>query len=92
MYTEEIEQLKADPRLRILAERMATGPEPWIVRELWTGIDDPIEWFAAFAVKYWRKERPPYLFPLDEDKEDAVARAVIALYKEKRERLEDRSR
>lgn len=92
MYTEEIKKLKADPRLRRLADRMATGTEPWIVRQLWTGVDDPIEWFATFAKEYWRKERPAYLFPLEEAKEEAVARAVIALYKEKRERVEDRSR
>jgi hypothetical protein len=92
MYTEEIKTLKADPRLQRLADRMATGVEPWLVRELWTGVDDPIEWFAVFAVKYWRKERPPYLFPLEENKEEAVARAIIALYKEKRERVEARSR
>lgn len=85
MMDYEVKRLTMDPRLRGLAARMATGPDPALVVQLWSEDEEPIAWFAGFVRRYWRKRCPEGAFPLDRD--DAPARAVIAVYKEKREQL-----
>lgn len=86
MREREIRQLRLNPVLRKLARRMAFRCDPVLVAQLWTGVDDPIEWFAEQMDRYWRHHHPSRQFDLEYG--DSAARAVIAVYKEKREQLD----
>lgn len=79
---DEMNRLMMTPMLRRHAERMATGPDPALVARLW---DEYGEWFDDFILRHWRRRYPEGLYPLLRD--EAPARAVIAIYKEKRGQL-----
>lgn len=82
----EVKRLTLDPVLRKLAARMASESDPALVAELWTGTDDPTESYARQMKRYWEVHHPSRMYDLTH--EDSAARAVIAVYKEKREQLD----
>lgn len=86
----EVKRLTLDPVLRKLAARMARESDPALVAELWTGAGDPTESYARQMKRYWEVHHPSRLFDLEY--EDSAARAVITVYKEKREQLDPCSR
>jgi hypothetical protein len=84
---QEVRALMGDQVLRLLADRMARNVDPVVAARLWR-FGEPTRWFTERMEWYWRKRRrlPAEVFRLENPA--APAKAVMALYQQKRELIE----
>jgi len=88
---EEVQALMRDPVLRRLADRMARYVDPVLVHQLWR-FGEPTTWFVGRMEWYWRERHglPPKGLEAEPllKRSASPAKAVMAVYKEKRGLIE----